>query len=216
MVAFFDQYPGSFEHPDQVLPYFVVHQLPVVMRSLLMAGVLAALMSSFDSALNSMSSVTVNDFYRRYLAPRHSETHLVLVSRTLTVLFGLLLLLFSLSQYGGSNDTAVVRLGKWMSLVAAPMVAFFLLGIFTRRTNTPGAVCGALAGISFAMVFNGIPGFFDPLVDGINWMWISILGLIVNLLVGYAASFLFKARQPNKLLELTMAADSQQVSKNNE
>ena len=205
-VAFYVKYPelsGSIEHPDQVLPHFVVQQLPVILRSLLMAGVLAALMSSFDSALNSMGSVIISDFYRRYLAPRRSENHYVLVSKILTVLLGLLLLTFSLSQYGSSDNTAGVRLGKLTNLVAAPILAFFLLGIFTRRTNTPGAMCGVVAGIAFAMVFNGFPGVFEPLYDGINWMWISGLGLTVNLLVGYTASFLFKPPSQRSLTNLT-------------
>ena len=77
-VAYYSQHPErdqEITHPDMVLPHFVLWNLPLVMRSLVMGGVLAALMSSFDSALNSLSNVANNDFYRRYLKPIGSEAH---------------------------------------------------------------------------------------------------------------------------------------------
>ena len=63
--------------------------------------------------------------------------------------------------------------------------------MISKRTNTGGAVIGALAGMIFAFVFNGIPGMVDAPLPWINWMWVAGLAMIVNVAVGYAASFLF-------------------------
>ena len=193
-VAFYAQHPelkAGIEHPDQVMPDFVLRNLPRVFRSLIMAGVLAALMSSLDSAINSMSNVAINDFYRRYLVRHASEKHLVSAAKIFTVVFGMVLLVFSLWQFDHGGDTALEKLGKLGNLIASPVASFFLLGIFFKRTNTLGAVIGAAAGIAFSVIFNGIPGVLEPRLDWINWMWVGGLATIVNVVIGYAASFLF-------------------------
>ena len=194
LVAFYAQQPdlkAAIPHPDQVLPAFVATQLPHLVRSLIMAGVLAALMSSLDSAINSMGSVTVNDFIRRYLLPRAPERHLVFVAKALTFVFGAVVLAFSVWQLQAQGETAFEKLGRLTAVIAAPMPSFFALGVLSRRVNTRGAIIGAVAGMTFSILFNGIPGLLERPVGGINWMWIAGLATAVNLVVGYAASYLF-------------------------
>ena len=193
-VAFYAQNPelkAAIPHPDQVLPAFVATQLPHFVRSLIMAGVLAALMSSLDSAINSMGSVTVNDFVRRYLLPRAPERQLVLAAKTLTLVFGAVVLAFSFWQFQAQGETAFEKLGRLTAVIAAPMPSFFVLGILSRRANTRGAIIGAVAGVTFSILFNGIPGLLERPIEGINWMWVAGLATSVNLVVGYTASTLF-------------------------
>lgn len=196
------EWKATIDHPDQILPAFAVTFLPPVFRSLIMAGVLAALMSSLDSILNSLSSVTISDFYRRYWRPQASEKQLVNAAKIMTVAFGLLLMAFGLWQFDRQGDVALEKLTKLTNLVMAPMASFFLLGMFSRRANTPGAFMGALAGIAFGLVFNGFPGLMEPQVQGINWMWVGGLATLFNVAVGYCASYLFKA-PPSESLEGT-------------
>ena len=210
-VAFYAKHPelrASIVHPDQVLPDFALRFLPPVFRSLIMAGVLAALMSSLDSALNSMSSVTVSDFYRRYVNREASDKQLVKVAKLLTAAFGLLMLGFGLWQVDRQGDVALEKYMKLFNVVATPMTAFFILGMFSRRVNTAGAVIGAVAGVSFAIVFNGIPGIIEKQLDWINWMWVAGLATIVNIAVGYAASYLFPAPPPKSLEGTTFWRES--------
>ncbi len=279
-VAYYSQHPEreqEITHPDMVLPHFVLLNLPLIMRSLVMGGVLAALMSSFDSALNSMSNVTNNDFYRRYLEPNGSEAHYVKVAKLLTLAFGLVLLGFALSQYDQQRGTAGEHFSRLTSLVSAPIGSFFLLGILSRRVNTPGVLCGAVAAIALSLGFNGLPPLVQPFLnkvvlfevesgirddlDGggismrlaqtfenhgiivssdavmqvqekgrqwqmrngelfyslekeggvvkvshepVNWMWIPVLSMALNLMVGYLASFLFQRPPEAKLAGLTL------------
>ncbi|MBI83925.1 MAG: hypothetical protein CMJ45_02895 [Planctomyces sp.] len=202
-VAFYAQQPelkATIQNvPDQVLPDFVVRNLPHVFRSLIMAGVLAALMSSFDSALNSMSSVTVNDVVRRHLAPRASERRLVFIAKALTAVFGIVVIGFALWQLRQQDQTAQEKMTKLLNVFVAPIPSFFLLGILSKRTNTPGVLIGAIAGIAFAIVFNGIPGILEKQVEWFNWMWITGLATIVNVVIGYLASYLFAPPSPEKL-----------------
>ena len=73
------------DHPDQVFTHYVSRYVPIVLRGVILAGLLAAMMSTFDSAINSMSTVTVNDFYRRYFVRDSSEQHYVTSSRYFTL-----------------------------------------------------------------------------------------------------------------------------------
>ena len=281
-VAYYSQHPElkrQISHPDMVLPHFVLLNLPLIMRSLVMGGVLAALMSTFDSALNSMSNVTNNDFYRRYLEPNRSEDHYVRVAKLLTLGFGVVLLAFALSQYDQQRGTAGEHFTRLTSLVSAPIAAFFVLGILSRRVNTPGVLCGAVAAIALSLGFNGLPPMVQPFLnkttlfaldsggsegldqgaistrlaggfrsngivlrsdaavlvreegrrwdirngelfyllereggvvtvahEPISWMWIPVLSMVVNLLVGYLASFLFTRPPPERLAGLTLRA----------
>ena len=192
-VAYYAQYPelkAGIQH-DEVLPHFVVHHLPTFFRSLIMAGVLAALMSSMDTAINSMGSVTVNDFVKRFLWKTAPEHHLVQIAKLLTLAFGILVTLFALWQLEAQTETALEKIRRMNNVIIAAVPSFFLLGVISRRTNTGGAVIGALAGMAFAFTFNGIPGMVDAPLPWINWMWVAGLAMAVNLSVGYVASYLF-------------------------
>ena len=209
---------ASVGHKDNVLAVFVVAQMPVVLRGVIMAGLFAALMSTFDSAINSISSVTINDFYRRYCKRDGSEHHYVAVSRIITIGFGFVLLAYAMWQYKHSANTVNQRLGELNNLVVAPLLCFFVLGIFSRRANTLGVLIGGFVGIIFALLFQGFPGWFEPPifkgVSGwfeaplkdvkINWMWIGGMATLVGLASGYAASLLFAPPPKDKTEGLTV------------
>lgn len=195
----------AIEHPDDVMAHFVVSEMPIVLRGVILAGLFAALMSTFDSALNSISSVTINDFYRRYIAPHGDERHHVAVSRIVCVGFALVLLLYALWQHRHSGATVMERLGKLNNLLIAPLICFFVLGILTRRANTMGVLIGGISGIVIAILFQGVPGWFDPPVTvEINWQWIGGLSTLASIGIGYTASFLFPRPLQEKTEGLTL------------
>ncbi len=130
--------------PDQALPSLVAALLPVGLRGLVVAGLLAALMSSLSSVFNSTSTLITWDVYRR-LRPAASERRLVLVGQIATavlVVFGLLwiplmdLISGQLYQYIQSVQ----------SYISPPIAAVFLLGVFWQRVNASGAMAALLGG----------------------------------------------------------------------
>ena len=205
LVAFYDRHPDltdSLDHPDQVLVHFVVARAPALVRGLIMAGVLAAIMSTLSSVINSMSSITTVDFYARFWRKGRSEQQLAATSKTFTVVHALLLLSFALWQYQHSDANVFERELKLIALTAAPVVTFFVLGIFSRRANTGGVLIGGAAGMATALILNGFQGVMDPLVTGINFFWVPGLSTAVSLMAGSMASRLFPAPDPNVLKHL--------------
>lgn len=75
---------------DQVFPYFIATQLPVGLKGLIVAAILAAAMSTVDSALNCSATVLLLDFYKRYIKPETSEKAGVVFLRLATVAWGVI------------------------------------------------------------------------------------------------------------------------------
>ena len=216
LIAYYEQNLAAkamIKHPDQVMAHYVVGNVPILVRGLIMAGLLAAMMSTFDSALNSMSSVTINDFYRRYMVRDRSDKHYVSISRYVTLGWGVVVLAFAWWQLGHSDSTVLERVGKLNLLVLPAIAIFFVLGVFTKRCNTIGVLIGALAAIALTLSFSGFPGLMKPWVDPndfeINWIWLNGLCTVTGLVVGYLASMLFRAPAADKLKGLTIWADSE-------
>lgn len=206
LIAFYQTNPDAAMpgHPDQMMAVFVRDYVPTFGRGLVIAGLLAALMASYDSGLNSIGSVTINDFYRRFFAPGASDRHYLLVSRCVCVAASCIVLVFALWQYQHREATALQRIGRLSALVGAPVACCFMLGVFSVRTNTPGAILGAFAALAFSILFNGISGFFEPLIPGVNWVWVGGLSIGTGLVTGRLASLLFAPNSPEKLNGLTV------------
>ncbi len=208
LVSFYSINPNikvTMDHPDQVLAHYVVGYVPILVRGLIMAGLLAAMMSTFDSALNSMSCVTITDFYRRYFVRNRSEHHYVVSSRYFTLGWGVLIMLFALWQLKHSETTALERLAKLNVLLAAPIACFFIMGLFSKRVNTVGALTGGVAGIIVALAFNGFPGLFGRWIKyEVNWMWIGGFGMLASFAIAYLTSLLFPKPSADKLKGLTV------------
>ena len=74
---------------NYVMPWFVLHYLPIGLAGIFVAAVLAAAMSSVAAELNSLATVTVIDFYRRWVRPEAPDAHYLLVSKAATGFWGL-------------------------------------------------------------------------------------------------------------------------------
>jgi sodium-coupled monocarboxylate transporter 8/12 len=177
---------------DQILPYFVVHELPRGLPGLLIAAIFAASMSTVSAGVNSLTSATICDFYQT-LAPPASlpERRLLRLARGCTLLYGALVtaLAFAVSVMRGN---LVESVNGVIALVGGPLLGLFLLGIFARRVTTRGALCGALAGFLLVLVL-----FIQSQRDRpvVSFLWITLIGCSVTMLVGLAVNALWREQR---------------------
>jgi len=130
--------------PDQALPTLVGTLLPVGLRGLVVAGLLAALMSSLSSVFNSTSTLITWDIYKK-LRPDASEARLVWVGRISTVvLVGFGLLWIPLMQLISGQLYQYIQ--SVQAYIAPPIAAVFLFGVFWSRINSKGAMAALLTG----------------------------------------------------------------------
>ena len=130
---------------NEALPALVAALLPVGLRGLVVAGLLAALMSSLSGVFNSCSTLITWDVYKK-LHPAASETRLVWVGRLSTValtVLGLAWIPFVESADGG----LYVYIQSVQAYISPPIAAVFLLGLFSSRLNARGAMASLLTGL---------------------------------------------------------------------
>ncbi len=135
--------------PDQALPTLVGVLLPIGLRGLVVAGLLAALMSSLSSVFNSTSSLVTLDVYKK-IRPMASERQLVLVGQATTaILVGFGLLWIPLMQK--ISGQLYQYLQSVQAYISPPIAAVFLLGILWRRVNAKGAIAALVTGFVVGM-----------------------------------------------------------------
>ena len=185
--------PGLAQH-DSIFPWFIVHQMPAGVSGLLIAGVFAASMSSVDSSLNSVATAVVTDFYRR-LRANASEAGSMKVARIVTVAFGAVGTAFALFMAESDVRSLWDRFNELMGLLGGGLAGLFILGIFTRRANAPGALVGLAA--------SAIIQYLVKTHTDLIFFLYSTTGLLTCVVVGYAASLFFR-NQPAPAAGLTL------------
>lgn len=135
-------YP-DLAQPDLVFPKLITELLPWGIKGLVLAGLLAAIMSSIDSTLNSASTLVTMDFVKR-LRPSTADQRLVVIGRVTTII----VMLFSAFWVPvvARATTLFEYLQSSLAYLFPPVVAVFVLGLFWSRTNGSGALAGLLVG----------------------------------------------------------------------
>jgi SSS family solute:Na+ symporter len=181
--SFHSQIPPG--HPDWMVPLFIVHYLPPGLVGFVFVAILAAAMSSLDSALNSMSAATVRDLYQPYVRPQASERHYLIVSKLFTVFWGIFTIAFAF-VVPAISETVIEAINKVGSLLYGPIFAAFFLGILTHWATSKGVKAGVSAGIAMNLSF-------WMCVPKLSWLWWNAIGMVFALLTAFVVSKLFPA-----------------------
>lgn len=158
---------------DFLVPAFVLQELPAGVRGLLIAALLAASMSSLDSALNSLSAASMRDFIER--GREMSDQRILFLSKVMTVFWGIVITGFAF-VVGGISDTVIESINKIGSTFYGPILAAFLVGVLSKRAKTAGIFTGVIAGIGFNL-------WLWLTAPDVHWMWWNFLGLVVAVAV---------------------------------
>lgn len=173
--------------PDYMVPAFVLHYLPHGVIALIFSAILAASMSSLDSALNSLSAATMQDFIERY-APTWVDRpkKQLWVGRGTTVAWGLTVIAFALLL--GGAESVVVLINKIGSAFYGPILAAFVAGVMLRRISGTAMIMGIVAGVGVNI------WLWLHFGDALFWMWWNASGCFVAMGVAWLASFVWPQR----------------------
>ncbi len=169
---------------DAIFPTFVVTRLPAGLAGLVVAGILAAAMSSHASAVNSLASASTHDFYAP-LTRRDAPAHLLWVGRWLTL--GWTAVLVAGAMAFRNQNTPVVQLALSVaSITYGGLLGTYLLGGFWPRARERDVIAAILVSVLVMLpVVLGVPRRIFP---GLAWPWYVPLGTGVTMLVGIASS----------------------------
>jgi SSS family solute:Na+ symporter len=174
-------------NPNMSIPFVVEAVLPLGLRGLIIAGIIAVVMSSADSFLNSASVAFVNDIVNPLRKEKLSERKGLLWARLATLITGTLAVVIA-TRINSLLDILLFAYNFWSPIILVPLAAT-LLGV----KSTPLAfIAGATAGIVSVFGWNqllGAPGGFDGLLIGIfaNFIVFSLTNRLYNLQVLPAA-----------------------------
>ncbi len=179
-VLFYAYFGGrEFENGNTIILEFANdYGLPGLM-GILAAAVLAASMSSLDSAFNSMATVSTIDFYKRYFRKDESDQHYLKASRGFTVFWAILIVIPAL-MFAETSGSILETLSKVGSYFVGAKLSMFGLGFFTKQTTEKGLLVGVAVG--FVMVW------YVATQTDIAWPWFCAIGGLVNVVVSLVAS----------------------------
>ncbi|MCH2156061.1 MAG: sodium/solute symporter [Opitutales bacterium] len=154
-----------------VMPAFMQAHFPSGLLGLVLAGFFAAAMSSLDSTINSLSTLTMHDIVLRFFKDKVPASKELLYSKMLTVFWGVICIVFAFFV-GNVSGTVIEAVNKIGSLVNGPLLAVFLLGMLSKRVGSLGIQCGLILGFSTnVLLWNFAPD--------ISWLWWNVVGFFV-------------------------------------
>uniref|UniRef100_A0A8D1FLH5 Solute carrier family 5 member 9 n=1 Tax=Sus scrofa TaxID=9823 RepID=A0A8D1FLH5_PIG len=134
-----------------VMPGMISRALYPGLRGLMVAVIMAALMSSLTSIFNSSSTLFTIDVWQRF-RKKATEQELMVVGRVFVVLLAVLSILWIPVIQRSNSGQLFIYIQSITSYLAPPITALFLLAIFCKRVTEPGAFWGLLFGLAVGAV----------------------------------------------------------------
>jgi len=201
------------DNAQSAFPLLVAHVLPVGIRGIVVAGLLAALMSSLAGVFNASSTLFTMDFYAR-LKPKATQKQLVVMGRIATAVMVLIGLLWIPVIQGGKGLYDYLQ--GVQAYLAPPIFVVFFLGVFNKRLNKNGCLAALVVGFLMGLFrlavdtpvklmsnFSYAEGSFLWIVNNIFFQYYSLLILIVCVIVMFAVSYFTESPAYSKISGLT-------------
>jgi SSS family transporter len=217
---------------DTLTIYFMREAFPSGLNGLVVAAVLASGLSAIDASINACSSVIMSDFYKPYIAPMMSKRAAdvaagaseslaeqqrdVTVSRIVTIVFAIIGM-FLATQVQHLGDIIVIA-QTVIQTFTGPLLALFLLGMFTRRAHGNAVIIGGTFGMLLALFIalgRHIPfivrmeearwgiGAVVFYLNHIGFIWPTVFGFAATWIVSYALSLVMPDHQTEEQRHLT-------------
>lgn len=182
---------------DRLFPQFIAVALPAGLSGLVVAGLLAAAMSSLSSGVNSSCSVITVDFIDRFRGSKENDLDHVRLAKYVSVFVGVLVV--SLSAYVGVVQGNLLEVTyKVVNLITVPLFGLFFMAMFVPWAKGWGTIVGAIFGLAVAVTIN----FWKELTGssgGISFLWAMPLSFVAQTVVGSLVSLLPFGRRPPPL-----------------
>jgi len=188
--AFYKTHPGALDPAlariDSILPYFIMHELPVGVSGLLIAAIFAASQSTISSSLNSIATSWSKDFDMRIIRPNRDDATYLSAAKWVVMVVGGLGTGTALWLAKSDLQSAFAAFHTLIGLTAGSLGGLFALGVFTHRANGPGALIGALTG--FTVVLS-----LEVTKAPVAGLLYAFVGCTACFLTGWLASWWFPA-----------------------
>lgn len=181
LYVFYHENTGSIpsDQVGEILPYFVVQELPVGIAGLIIAGIFAASQSTLSGSMNSVSAVYVTDIYPRFGARTDRDN--LRTAKLVTILVGL---------FGVASAMIIAVLHiefifdlfqEILGIIGGALAGVFILGIFTKRANPQGVIWGIIIGVLVVLMTKTYTDISVYLYGAISVLTTVIMGYLISL-----------------------------------
>ena len=175
----------SFTDVNYIIPTFILTQLPIGLIGLLIVGILMAATDTIAAELNSLSTATVIDFYKRRMRPTATDAHYLTVSKIATGVWGLFAC--GIAVWAAELGSLIEVVNRFGSFFYGSILGVFILAAGFPRATSNGAFVGLIAGmasVAWAATFTNVA-----------FLWHNVIGVVAAVVVGLAVSVVDPARK---------------------
>ena len=202
-------------HPDPTLPktpnetfcHFILYQMPVGLRGLLVAGIFATAMGSLSTAINALATSFTRDWYEPYINPQSTSEQSLRAVRWATVWFSILMIIVA------STTSYLVIVHPKVRIIPivlgifgytyGPLLGVFLCGMFSkRRGNDFGNIIAMIIGFIVVAILSGLPNNIAGLLGGKLYAqpsWLPVMAfpwwIFFGTVVTFSLAVLFRTRR---------------------
>lgn len=180
--------------PDKAFILMMFEYFPAGVRGLLIAGIMAALLSTVDGLISSSSSLFAQDIFFRFFKRNPSERETKKYLRIIEM--GVISLIFLFVPLYLGVQSAMELVQGFLGNVMGVIIALFVLGIFFQRTTSWAAFISMLTGLVLSFTLDWTTNF--------NFAFIGTLSFTLTVALGYGLSFFEKAKSSRELVNLTI------------
>lgn len=188
--CYFRAHPGQFSataQNDQIVPLFVTQAMPPGFAGVVIAAIFASAMATVASAMNSVATIYTEDFYP-HVRPNATDAQRLRTLKITSYAVGFIGTAMALLLAATNPKSLMVVWSQIVSLLGGGVVGVYSLGMFTRRVNGFGAVCGAISSIVITLLVK----LHTPL----HWSSYLPIAILSCMVMGYLCS-LFSPQTKN-------------------
>jgi Na+/proline symporter len=174
----------AFTDVNYIIPRFILTELPRGLVGLLILAILMAATDTIAGELNSLSTATVIDFYKRWAKPIASDAHYLLISKIATGLWGLFAC--AVAVWAAELGSLIEVVNRFGTFFYGSILGVFVLAIGFPRATGNGAFVGLVAGMAAVAWFTAF--------STIAFLWHNVVGTAAVVVVGSITSELDRAR----------------------
>jgi solute:Na+ symporter, SSS family len=164
--------------PDEAYPWLLDSFVPVGLKGLAFAALVAAVVSSLSSMINSIATIFSMDLYKEYIKKDVSEVGLVTVGRTIGVVS--MVIAVAVAPFLSSLDQAFQFIQEFTGFVSPGVVAIFLLGFFWKKTTANAALWSAILSVPVSLLFKFLLPTF-PFIDRMGVIFLTLCAMMVGI-----------------------------------
>jgi solute:Na+ symporter, SSS family len=178
----------AFSDVNYITPTFILTQLPVGLVGLLILAIIMAATDTIAGELNSLSTATVIDFYKRWLRPVASDAHYLTISKVITGLWGLFAC--AIAVWAAELGSLIEVVNRFGSFFYGSILGVFILAVAVPVATGTGAFVGLIAGMASVA---WVTRFTD-----IAFLWHNVVGAVVVVAVGLLVSLVRRAARGSR------------------